>query len=116
MTQITGVLCQMITSKSSGAGADGDVFLGLCGREFVLDSKYDDFESGSWKEYILGAGPPADPNSPPPPIPNIPVLNPELNDPRSSGFPLDSVNLNRSPVYIRFEPKGSDDNWNPIPQ
>jgi hypothetical protein len=104
MAQITGVLCQIITGKISGAGTDGDIFLGLCGREFVLDSTADDFERGSWREYILG-----EPNLPPP---ELHVRNPEYNDPRSEGFPLDSANLDRSPVYIRFEPEGSDDNWN----
>jgi hypothetical protein len=108
MAQITGILCQMITSKKSGAGTDGDIFLGLCGREFVLDSTENDFERGSWREYILGRGP-VEPDLPPP---QIRVSNPELNDPRYEGFPLDSGDLDRSPVYIRFEPKGSDDNWN----
>jgi hypothetical protein len=40
------------------------------------------------------------------------VRNPDLNDPRSQNFPLDSANLDRSPVYIRFEPESSSDNWN----
>ncbi|WP_235565326.1 hypothetical protein [Lysobacter sp. Root494] len=32
--------------------------------------------------------------------------------PPGKGFPLDSSNLERSPVYIRFEPEGGGDNWN----
>jgi hypothetical protein len=108
MAQITGCLCQIITGKMSGAGTDGSVFLGLCGREFRLDSTADDYERGSWREYILGAGP-VEPNLPPP---QIRVRNPDLNDPRSQNFPLDSANLDRSPVYIRFEPESSSDNWN----
>lgn len=107
MPQISGLLCQIITGKISGAGTDGDIFLGLCGREFVIDSKADDFERGNWREYILG-----DPPIPNGPTPSIHVNNPEFNDPRSEGFPLDSVNLDRSPVYLRFEPKARDDNWN----
>lgn len=106
MAQITGVLCQIITGNISGAGTGGDIFLGLCGREFVLDSTANDFERRSWREYILGRGP-VEPDLP---APQIHVRNPELNDPRSAGFPLDSANLDRSPVYIRFEPEGSDDN------
>ena len=27
-------------------------------------------------------------------------------------FPLDTVNLTKSPVYIRFEPSGDSPNWN----
>jgi len=46
MAQITGCLCQIITGKMSGAGTDGSVFLGLCGREFRLDSTADDYERG----------------------------------------------------------------------
>lgn len=108
MAQITGVLCQIITGKISGAGTDGAIYLGLCGREFRLDSTADDYEKGSWREYVLGAGP-VEPNLLPP---QIRVRDPEYNDPRSAGFPLDSSNLDRSPVYIRFEPEGADENWN----
>jgi hypothetical protein len=108
MANITGVLCQIITGNISGAGTDGDIYLGLCGREFHLDSDEDDYERGSWREYILGTGP-LDPNPPPP---QIHVRNPDKNDPASEGFPLNSANLDRSPIYIRFEPEGSDDNWN----
>jgi hypothetical protein len=108
MAQITGALCQLITGRMSGAGTDGSIFLGHCGREFRLDSTADDYERGSWREYILGAGP-LEPSLPPP---QIRVRNPDLNDPRSQNFPLDSANLDRSPVYIRFEPESSSDNWN----
>jgi len=107
MANITGILCQVITGNVSGAGTDGSVYLGLGGREFRMDSTKDDFERGSWREYIMGAGP-LEPNLPPP---QIRVNNPDKNDPRE-GFPLDTANLTRAPVYIRFEPENSDDNWN----
>ena len=107
MAKISGILCQIITGDVDGAGTDGNVYLGLGGREFRLDSTADDYERGSWREYILGAAP-LEPNLPPP---QIRVRNQSRNDPRD-GFPLDTVNLNRTPVYIRFEPEESDDNWN----
>jgi hypothetical protein len=107
MANVTGILCQVITGNVSGAGTDGSVYLGLGGREFRMDSTKDDFERGSWREYIMGAAP-HEPNLPPP---QIRVNNPDKNDPRQ-GFPLDSANLTRTPVYIRFEPENSDDNWN----
>jgi hypothetical protein len=107
MAQITGILCQVITGKVAGAGTDGSVYLGLGGREFRLDSSADDYERGSWREYILGVGP-VEPNLPPP---QIRVKNKDRNDPRLD-FPLDTVNLGRSPVYIRFEPESSGGNWN----
>ncbi len=106
MAAITGLLCQMITGKVSGGGTDGNVYVGVGGREFKLDSSADDYEAGSWREYVLGdiaSGPGTG---------FTPVLEPDLNDPRK-GFPLNTVNLNKSPVYIRFEPKvNEDDNWN----
>jgi hypothetical protein len=107
MAKITGILCQMITGNVSGAGTDGSVFLGLGGREFRMDSTADDFERGSFREYIMGAGP-LEPNLP---SPQIRVNNKDRNDPRK-GFPLDTANLSRSPVYVRFEPEDGDDNWN----
>jgi hypothetical protein len=107
MAKITGILCQIITGNVSGAGTDGSVYLGLGGREFRLDSSADDYERGSWREYILGLGP-LEPDLPPP---QIRVNNRDKNDPRL-GFPLDTENLGRTPVYIRFEPESSGDNWN----
>jgi hypothetical protein len=105
--QITGILCQIITGNVGGAGTDGRVYLGLGGREFRLDSSADDYERGSWREYILGVGP-VEPNLPPP---QVRVQNKDKNDQRLE-FPLDTVNLGRSPVYIRFEPESSGDYWN----
>lgn len=107
MAHITGILCQVITGNVDGAGTDGRVYLGLGGREFRLDSTADDFERGSWREYVLGRGP-VEPNLP---SPQVRVNNRDENDPRTH-FPLDTANLNRSPVYIRFEPEGSGPNWN----
>ena len=102
MSQVTGILCQVITGNVDGAGTDGNVYLGLGGREFRLDSAQDDYERGSWREYVMGDGPWSGPVTP--------VRNPQWNDPRV-GFPLDTANLTRSPVYIRFA-LGGDDNWN----
>ncbi|MFX0578370.1 hypothetical protein [Nocardia nepalensis] len=107
MARITGILCQIITGTVNGAGTDGRVYLGLGGREFCIDSTADDFERGSWREYIMGRAP-DEPDLPPP---LIRVRNGKLNDPRI-GFPLDTVNLRKSPVYIRFEPAGSNPDWN----
>lgn len=108
MAQITGLLVQIATGNVSGAGTDGNIYLGICGREFRLDSTVDDYERGSVREYLLGELQPV--GSPPFP-PQVHVLNPEHNDPRLD-YPLDTDDLSRSPVYIRFEPRGSDDNWN----
>jgi hypothetical protein len=108
VSQITGILCQVITSNVDNAGTDGSVFLGLGGREFRLDSKEDDYERGSWREYVMGEGGWSSSGDFPP---LTSVQNPQWNDPRKD-FPLDTVNLTKSPVYIRFEPSGDSPNWN----
>jgi hypothetical protein len=107
MSRITSILCQVITGRVSGAGTDGNVYLGLGGREFLLDSTADDHERGNERDYIMGGAPFESELEPP----LIRVRNKDKNDPRE-GFPLDTVDLNRAPVYIRFEPEGPNDNWN----
>ncbi len=107
MSAITGILCQLITGNVSGAGTDGDIYVGIGGREFYIDSSADDFERGSWREYILGRAP-LEPNLP---SPQVRILNSTNNDPRV-GFPLDTIDLAKSPVYVRFEPQGSSPDWN----
>jgi hypothetical protein len=77
MASVSGILCQIVTGNVDAAGTDGRVYLGLGGREFRLDSTADDFEKGSWREYILGAVP-ADLDLPPP---RAPVRNADRNDP-----------------------------------
>jgi hypothetical protein len=84
MAYVTGILCQVITGKQSGAGTDGRVYLGFGGREFRLDSSKDDYERGSWREYILGAAP----NEPVLPPPEIRVERKEWNDP-TEGMPIE---------------------------
>jgi hypothetical protein len=91
---ITRIELRLFTANRSGAGTDGDVFLGVGGREFFVDSAGDvnDFERGNDRTYVFGDG--AD------------VARPEQNDPRSPWqLTLDDWRL--APRYIRFEP-GSD--------
>jgi hypothetical protein len=109
MSKITGILCQVATGRVDNAGTDGRVYLGLGGREFRLDSSADDYERGSVREYLMGEGGWVEDPSTPPPMSH--VQNEEYNDPRV-GFPLDTLNLTRNPVYIRFEPDGPSPNWN----
>jgi hypothetical protein len=108
MALISGLLCEVSTSDISGAGTDGTIYLGIAGREFHIDSRRDDYERGSVRDYVLGEPPIGDPGGFPD---QVRVNNPERNDPRL-GFPLDTDDLARAPVYLRFEPEGDDDNWN----
>ena len=54
MPQITSIHLTLITGNASGAGTDGDVYLGICGREFFVDTTANDFERGASREYIFG--------------------------------------------------------------
>ena len=107
MATVTGITCQIITGDVDGAGTDGRVYLGIGGREFRLDSREDDYERGSWREYVLGGAPPERSLS----APQFRVLNWDNNSP-TLRFLLDTDYVRRAPVYIRFEPEHAIDNWN----
>lgn len=96
MSAITRIDVRVVTGNQSGAGTDGEVYVGICGREFYLDSAVDDFEQGSDRTYTLGVGA------------NINYAG--YNDPRSPQ--LYTENLDRFPTYIRLEPTGSNPEWN----
>ena len=95
MPQINIIELHLSTGSLSGAGTDGDVYLGLCGREFSIDSTSDDFEGGSGRTYVLGEG--------------ANIRNAGLNDPRTQQ--LFTENVSNFPVYIRFQPRSRNDHW-----
>ncbi len=96
MTNINTISVLVNTGNKSGAGTDGDVYLGICGREFYLDTSADDFERNSSREYVLGQG--------------SNTLNAGNNDPRKPRILVEEID--QFPLYIRFSPKSRDDNWN----
>jgi PLAT/LH2 domain len=96
MAQIESIQVNINTGDESGAGTDGDIYLGLGGREFHLDTTADDFERGSSHRYVLGSG--------------SDVVNPAVNDPRKQFLQVEDVDS--FPVYVRFEPNNDGDNWN----
>ena len=93
MAAIEKIECRLRTGND---GTDGDVYLGICGREFYLDSSSNDFERGADDTYVMGLG--------------AAILERQYNDPRSP-YRLKTENLDNFPTYIRFAPKGRDDNW-----
>ena len=95
MPQITSIHLTLITGNASGAGTDGDVYLGICGREFFIDTSADDFERGASREYVFGE--------------NGNTNNPSANDPREQS--LITENIARFPAYIRFQPESRSDLW-----
>ena len=84
------------TGNKGGAGSNGWVYVGLCGREFSADANGPDFERNANFEYIFGAG--------------SNVLFSDRNDPRHPDIKVED--LDKFPVYIRFEPNGADPEWN----
>lgn len=99
MATIRKIELHLRTGSAADADTDGDVFLGLCGREFFVDSAesgYNDFERGDDKTYIFGEG--------------ANVMRPAQNDPRSP-LPCDANDLTRYPIYLRFVP-GPGGDWN----
>lgn len=98
MPQITKIEFHLETGDLSGAGTDGDVYLGICGREFSIDSTKDDFERNSGRTYVLGD--------------EADIRNAEFNDPRKQR--LFTENVPNFPVYVRFQPQGRGDNWHVV--
>lgn len=96
MATITRMELRIRTADVMDAGTDGDVFLGLGGREFFVDSGADDFGRGSDRAYIFGEG--------------ANVLRPDQNDPRSP-LPIDSQDLGNYPIYLRLA-AGDGMDWN----
>jgi hypothetical protein len=79
---------QIRTGNRQGAGTDGDIYIGICGREFYIDSRRsatDDFERNSDRTYILGSA--------------SNIMNSLNNDPRSP-YKLFAENLDKFPAYI----------------
>lgn len=96
MSAITQIKATIHTGDRNNAGTDGSVYLGICGREFLLTrADVDDFEQSSHREYFLGSG--------------SNVEQPTFNNPRSPQ--LDTTDADRYPVYIRFDPQGDSPDW-----
>jgi hypothetical protein len=85
-------------NKGVVSGANGDVYLGIGGREFhlaIFGAK--DFRAGETEDFILGDGT------------NIGV-SPNDNDPRSP-CQMITETLSSYPLYVRFEPTNEDGRW-----
>ena len=81
---------KITTGRDGGAGTDGNVYLGICGREFRCDTEADDFEQGSTREYIFGQMPGRFPN----------ITSERYNHP--SRPPLLPEEVDLYPAYIRL--------------
>ncbi len=95
MPRINTIALHVQTGNLSGAGTDGSVYLGVCGREFLIDTSHDDFERGSVRDYVLGEG--------------SNINNAAVNDPREQLLLVE--NVDDFPVYLRFQPRPGSDHW-----
>lgn len=93
MADVQTIYPIVMTSKDTDSGTDGAVFLGIGGREFRLDSKYDTLHPGDALNASIGV--------------QSQVKNPTLNDPRTP-YVLRSQDLGYFPTYLRLE---GDDHW-----
>jgi hypothetical protein len=106
---MTEIITLFTRIKTGNNGTNGDVFVGIGGREFCIDSGepdpgYDDFEKNDDRTYICGEMPALVPPD------STQIKGSSFNDPRSH-FPLDTNNLDEYPVYLRFEQRHDEDLW-----
>lgn len=96
MSAITQILAHVKTADVSHAGTDSWIYLGVGGREFLLDlADRTDTHTGQDDKYYFGEG--------------TNVADPQYNDPRTP--PLDTDDLPYFPVYLRMETSGSEPPW-----
>lgn len=101
MARIDRIDVLIQTGGDPGSRTDGDVYLGIAGREFFLDTAEDDFEQGSSRNYRFGRNAEFATDE---------MLNREINDPRDQRLMTEFVD--EFPVYIRFAPETRADEWN----
>ena len=106
MTEISKVTVRVVTGDFDRAGTTGEVYLGLAGMEFKLNSVASvDYERGSDRTYVLGtdAGShlSADAES------SDEFAYAARNDPRITTVERAA----RHPVYVRLHPVGEAPDW-----
>jgi hypothetical protein len=99
MPDISQIRVFIHTAEDDGAGTDSDVFLGICGREFRLDTDIDNFENFNRDVFHLNG------NSGSAPL-SVDALK---NHPKIPQIHTDS--LDKFPIYVRMEPWGEKPDW-----
>lgn len=95
MPPVKSIQLDLQTADTPRAGCDGHVYLGVCGREFKVNTPKDDFERDASDEVVFGE--------------NNNVENSEVNDPRAPQ--LFTEQAEQFPMYLRFDPKNSGGEW-----
>ncbi|QAA75898.1 MAG: hypothetical protein BIP78_0130 [Candidatus Bipolaricaulis sibiricus] len=96
MSQIKRVEIHVRTAHVPGRRPDGDLYVGVGGREFVVSLKREDFPPDRVLVYAFGENP-------------SPTKHAGENDPSAQRLTTDT--LRDYPVYVRYEPDGKKDNW-----
>ncbi|GAA2113890.1 hypothetical protein [Streptomyces synnematoformans] len=87
MADITKIVARILTADIAEAKTDsGTLYLGIAGREFVLETPANDLEQGATDEFVLGDGANVD--------------QAVYNDPRKPQ--LTTEDLDRYPAYLRY--------------
>lgn len=92
MTQVNKIVF-VARMGLGGASTDGWVYLGIGGREFLLDTDANDFQAGL-ERFVFGE--------------ESNVKNADRNDPRT-GWPISLEECLRHPPYIRFQGNDRED-------
>ncbi|MFC8006852.1 hypothetical protein ACFUCH_12060 [Streptomyces olivaceus] len=97
MPDITKIQVYLATADVAYASAEGRVYLGIAGREFALRKQGSDTKHQQGEQHTYTLGKDAD------------VAQAQYNDPAQPT--LDTDDLDRYPVYIRFVPSGEQPAW-----
>jgi hypothetical protein len=103
MTHLGKITAEIKTGDVPDASTNGRVFLGIGKREFRLNMPGNNFQRGSTDTFVIGV----DGNIDNPNNSNDLPSDPSLNAPV-----IQWAHLSEFPIYIRFDPRDSNDNWN----
>ncbi|WP_447035733.1 hypothetical protein [Streptomyces sp. DSM 118878] len=96
MADIEQIEIEVLTGDEPDSGTDALVYLGMGGREFLLDNyNEDDFRRGDRNYFRLGR--------------DSTVTHPSENDPAAPQLTLGDVD--RYPVYLRLNAQVESDDW-----
>jgi len=99
---------RVVTGDMEQAGTTGEVYLGLAGMEFKMNStEPGDYERGSDRTYVLGEGSSVHPTGDE--SDRVDYAYADGNDPRITSMERAA----RHPVYVRLHPCGAAPDWLP---
>ncbi len=106
MGNIRRVIARVRTGDDDQAGTSGEVYLGLAGMEFKLNSAHEvDYEAGSDRTYILGDQSGTHPTSDAAQRDDFAYSH--RNDPRITTVERAA----RHPIYVRLHPVDDQSDW-----